>query len=222
MTEVQLSKADQDAHAADEAIIDAGLATFVEVGRALMRIRDRRSYVLTHSTFGAYIRERWRFNPPYAYNLMLGAEVIDVLEGSAVDVLPANARVAYELRSLLDVPDDLVETWRKALAEHGDRPLGRDVARLVRGDNGDEPHDGEPPDDPNAPLPAELPAEMTRDQDLFLKALVDASVRMESAKALSRSALKDVEPKVARAWARRCKRLRTLATDVQRSLDRKV
>lgn len=218
---VQISDADRKAHEADEAIIDRGLATFVEVGRALMRIRDRRSYLMTHSTFGGYVRERWRFNAPYAYNLMLGAEVIDVLEGAEVEVMPANARVAYELRTLVDEPERLIEAWRKAVAEHGDKPLGREVARIVRGDDGTAPKLDEREADDGGRLPAEVAENMTRDQDVFLKALVDASVRLESAKSVQRAALRDVDPKVARAWGRRVKRLRTIATDLQRAIDRK-
>lgn len=216
---VELSTSEVAAHAADEEIIAAGLATFVEVGRALIRIRERRSYLLTHSSFGAYIRDRWRFNAPYAYNLIAGAEVYDVLEGSAVEVMPANARVAYELRTLIEEPATLVKTWEAALAEFGDRPLGREVARLMR--NEAAPAKPEPKSEPEeARLP--IPPESTQDQLGFARAVGEALAKLESAKSLQRSALKDIDPRYARTWARRVKQLRTIAADLQRAIDRKV
>ena len=42
-----------------EAVIERGLRTFVEVGEALLRIRDERLYRETHGTFEDYCRERW-------------------------------------------------------------------------------------------------------------------------------------------------------------------
>src|SRR5262245_17581273 len=81
-------------HAEHERIVDAGLATFIEVGRALLAIRDERTYLITHTAFTTYVRDRFRFNMPYAYNLMAGAEVIDALDEAGVEIKPANARVA--------------------------------------------------------------------------------------------------------------------------------
>jgi hypothetical protein len=214
MSDIELSADERAAHDRDEAIIGAGLATFVEVGRALMRIRDRRSYLLTHRNFGIYIRERWRFNAPYAYNLMLGAEVIDVLEGHAVEVLPANARVAYELRTLVDQPPALVDTWRLALERYGEQPRARDLARLVR-DDAEPAKPSTEDDEDDAP-------KLTHDQRNYAKSIATATAHIEAAKALQRSALGTIDARTARIWARRVKRMRTLAADLQKALDRKT
>lgn len=207
---IQFDAEARKAHAADEAVIDRGLATFVEVGRALMRIRDRRSYLLTHTTFGAYVRERWRFAAPQAYRLIGGAEVVTILEGAGVEIKPSNANVAYELRSLTEDPKALVKAWRQALDAHGDKPIARDVASTIR--NGDEPAT-----EPEQELP-----NLAGDEASFAKAIVLVGAQIDSARDLQRSALGDVDPRVARDWARRIKRIRTVAADLQRAVDRKT
>lgn len=210
---VELSAAERKAHEADEQIIGAGLATFVEVGRALLRIRERRSYLLTHASFGAYTRDRWRFNAPYAYNLMAGAEVIDVLEGEPV--LPANARVAYELRDLVEKPQELVAAWRRAVQTYGERPMGREVARVVRGDHAELPERTAEPEPDSSLI-------QSREQQLFLRAVEEAIERIEMAKRLQVKALKDLDGRTRLGWSRRVKRLRAMASDLQRALDRKL
>lgn len=212
---VELTTQQRRDHDADEKVIAAGLATFVEVGRALVRIRDRRSYLLTHSTFGGYVRDRWRFNAPYAYNLMAGAEVIDVLERADVDVRPANARVAYELRELVDRPDELVKVWQRAVDEYGERPIALEVARMIRG--------------PVPPKRAQLQqssngrAEPASSDEaaLYGRAIVDACDAVEAAKSVQRVALVKPSRDELELWARQVKMLRTMAQDLQRAIERK-
>ena len=56
----RLLAADEAAELAEcEERIGRGLATFVEVGEALTRVRDGRLYRTSHRTFEAYLRERW-------------------------------------------------------------------------------------------------------------------------------------------------------------------
>lgn len=213
---IEFSAQQRADHEHDEQIIDAGLATFIEVGRALLRIRDRRSYLLTHSTFGIYCRQRWRFNSAYAYNLMLGAEVIDVLESHQVEVLPPNARVAYELRGLLEEPDRLVDAWQRTVNEHGDKPLARHVTRVLRGDGQSTTSPRDPAGRVNI-----VEHELGDDALAYGEAIASAAKSIERAKELQRKALTNIHPDVAAQWAREVKRLRTLAADVQRALDRK-
>jgi len=56
-----------------------GLATFVEVGQALMKIRDARLYRETHETFESYCRERWGWSRRHANRTIQAAEVAGVL-----------------------------------------------------------------------------------------------------------------------------------------------
>jgi site-specific DNA-methyltransferase (adenine-specific) len=59
-----------------EHAIDAGLATFVQVGEALTRIRDERLYRdAGHDTFEAYMRQRWHLSRHTGYLYLQAAEV---------------------------------------------------------------------------------------------------------------------------------------------------
>ncbi len=58
-----------------ERIIERGLASFVEVGEALMEIRDSRLYRDTHGTFEDYCRARWHISRDYAYKQIRAAKV---------------------------------------------------------------------------------------------------------------------------------------------------
>lgn len=62
-----------------ETVIERGQVTFIEVGRALMEIRDRRLYRETHATFEAYCRERWGWGRNYANKHIAAAKAVDAL-----------------------------------------------------------------------------------------------------------------------------------------------
>jgi hypothetical protein len=107
-----LSPAETDALARCERIIAEGIQTFVEVGRALLVIRDGQLYRQTHATFEAYCRERWDLSRTYAYQLIGASEVVD--EVAAVsDVVPANEAQARPLASL--PPEQRLEVWQAAV-----------------------------------------------------------------------------------------------------------
>jgi hypothetical protein len=116
-----------------EAVVDRGVRTFVEVGLALGEIRDRRLYRETHATFEDYLRERWRMSRPRAYELMRGAQAVEVVSAMADIEPPPNARVARELAPLLDEPEVLREAWAELRDEYGDRITAADVRQLVKG-----------------------------------------------------------------------------------------
>ena len=67
---------------ANEAVIERGNKTFVEVGRALLTIRDHENGVLykqRYGTFESYWRERWGFEHAHVYRLMDAAKIYDEL-----------------------------------------------------------------------------------------------------------------------------------------------
>jgi hypothetical protein len=105
-----------------EAIIERGLATFVEVGKALLRIRDDRLYRETHSTFADYCKQRWGMSKSHAYRQIEAAEVVDVLSGDGegpkmstrlgdvrhqIGDIPASESVARELRRWAECRSEL-------------------------------------------------------------------------------------------------------------------
>jgi len=59
----------------NEAIIERGMKSFVEVGEALQDIRHRRLWRKTHESFEDYLKDRWGMGSPYATRLIKGSEV---------------------------------------------------------------------------------------------------------------------------------------------------
>lgn len=221
-----LSEAERKAHEEDERIIERGLATFVEVGRALARIRDRRSYLLTHANFNAYVVERWNMERATVYRLMHGAEVMEVLSERGVEVLPSNTGVAYTLREFTNKPDDLVEVWQRTVNDYGPRPLMKEVQRTVRGEppvarqrkrrgSRIDEHAGDTPDEPDL-------SALTEDQANYVRNIQIATEAISAAKSNQRHVLGDADPKLLAEWSRRVRRLRALASDVQQAIDNKL
>lgn len=94
-----------------EKVIERGLATFVEVGNALMEIRDGRLYRESHATFEDYCRERWDMSRVHAHRMIESAAVM----GSLLPIgnKPANESQARPL-SRLD-PEQQAEAWQTAV-----------------------------------------------------------------------------------------------------------
>lgn len=127
MTALDLTTSDL---ATCEEIIARGLGTFVEVGQALLRIRDERLYRESHDTFEAYCRERWGFSRERGRQLINAAEVIESLPPTIV-ATPPNEAVARELAPLRSDPERLRETWAEAVAQHGATPTAVQVREVV-------------------------------------------------------------------------------------------
>jgi hypothetical protein len=106
-----------------EAVIERGLASFLEMGLALLRIRDGRLYRRTHRTFARYCQQRWGLSRSYAYELMEAGQVAEALSGIA-DV--PNASIALELAALKDDPATMAAVWWSVLEE------GKPTAARVR------------------------------------------------------------------------------------------
>lgn len=97
-----------------ESIIEHGLDTFVEVGQALLEIRDGRKYRdRQFMTFEDYCKERWGMGRNYANKLIASAEVVRVIEPLGTTV-PTSQRQARELAPLLGEPTTLAEAWTEA------------------------------------------------------------------------------------------------------------
>jgi|SRR5262245_8296169 len=120
-----LLPADDAARLADcEEVISRGLGTFVEVGRALLTIRDQQLYRAEFGTFEAYCQERWSIERYDAYRSINAARVANLLHEQA----PTNQAQATELAPLLGEPDRLREVWTEAV----ERSEGKPTAAIVR------------------------------------------------------------------------------------------
>jgi hypothetical protein len=121
-----------------EAVIQKGIETFVEVGIALMAIRDRALYEGGYGTFEEYCRQRWGFGKSYAYSLMGATKVIENLS-TIMDTLPANLEQAKPLTQL-KTSEQQQQAWERAMETAPDgRVTGLHVQSVVNEMLGKEP-----------------------------------------------------------------------------------
>lgn len=113
--ETALTQTEQQRLQELETVVERGLKAFVEVGNALMEIRESRLYRAQYSTFDEYCQERWGFTAERARLYMRGSEVMAHLSETPtmVGVLPANERQIRPLTKL--DPDEQIEVWEMAV-----------------------------------------------------------------------------------------------------------
>lgn len=113
-----------------EDVIERGVRSFADMGRALREIRDSRLYRLTHSTFEDYCREKWHFNDRRASQLIAAAEVSTIVGTGG----PATESQARELAPLREDPAGLQEAWARAneIAAGEDRRVTAEDVREAR------------------------------------------------------------------------------------------
>lgn len=98
-----------------EETVAQGLNTFVDVGTALMVIRDSKLYRQSHDTFEDYCRDRWHMGKSRVYQMIDAATVVDNLQKSKILDFPPNESQARALSTLpaevqREVYDKAVET----------------------------------------------------------------------------------------------------------------
>jgi hypothetical protein len=87
------------------------MTTFIEVGTALAEIRDSRLYRRTHSSFTAYLQERWNMGRAHGYRMIEAAQAVAV---SPMGDKITSERQARELTGLS--PEQATEVITKAEA----------------------------------------------------------------------------------------------------------
>lgn len=108
-----------------ESTIRNGWNTFLEVGRALSRIRQKRLYRDHYGTFEEYCRQKWDFSKTHANRLIEAAAVADILT-------PIGVKVTSEshVRALVWLPPQkILAAWKEAEKLAGD---GEVTAKIVR------------------------------------------------------------------------------------------
>ncbi len=73
---------------------------FVEAGKALRALRDKRLYRNTHKTFEEYCRDRFGFNRMAAHFKIAAAIVFENLYTNGIQTLPNSERQMRELATL--------------------------------------------------------------------------------------------------------------------------
>lgn len=121
-----------------EKIIKRGKQTFVQVGLALVEIRDGRLYKSDFNSFEDYCREKWGWSKPYCTQLITAARVVNQLpQQSAVAI--ATESQARELSKVEPEKRASVIELAGAKADAENRPMtARDIAEVA--DPEDKPH----------------------------------------------------------------------------------
>ena len=109
-----------------EHIIAQGIETFVEVGQALLAIRDQRLYRQSYTTFEDYLRQRWDLSRSYAHRMIDAAVVVENLLPNG-NIVPVNEAQARPLTSL--PPEQQQEVWREVVET---APAGKVTAKHVQ------------------------------------------------------------------------------------------
>jgi hypothetical protein len=135
---------DHDRLAELEAVVERGLRTFVEVGLALATIRDEQLYRATHSSFRAYLEQRWSVGQPWAYSRIYASRVALAI---SAEHGPLPAGVSPDaLRALVPLlnregPDAVAQAWGAVLDRHERhgaqrRPPSREQVRAALAERG--------------------------------------------------------------------------------------
>lgn len=97
-----------------ELVIKQGLETFIEVGQALLKIREKRLYRLEFSTFEDYCRHRWGMARQRAHQMIEAANVVKELS-TIVDILPKTESQARPLTQFQ--PEVQREAWKEVIQQ---------------------------------------------------------------------------------------------------------
>lgn len=109
-----------------ETVVDRGLETFLEVGEALLEIRNSRLYRAEFATFEEYCRSRWGLSRTHVNRTIVAAELSGM---AAVGAKPTSERQARELAPLRKDPSQVAAAMREASA--GGKPTAEKVRKAV-------------------------------------------------------------------------------------------
>lgn len=125
--ELKLSVIEQNELERCEVVIKQGLETFIEVGTALMTIRDKRLYRANHATFEDYCRGAWSISRIHAHRLIEASEVIGHLLPTGN--IPQSERQARPLAGL--EPEVQRAAWADVVETHGANVTATKVQQVV-------------------------------------------------------------------------------------------
>lgn len=103
-----------------ESTIDHGRDTFLEVGRALIAIRDEQLYREAYPSWEAYCRGRWNFTGRNGYYQLSALQTVAQLSSGGASALPEHEST---VRSLSGVePEAKGVIWNRAVESAGGKP----------------------------------------------------------------------------------------------------
>jgi hypothetical protein len=127
-----------------EIIIERGLETFIEVGNALLEIRDQRLYRLEHKTFEQYCRQRWNMSRRQGDRVIQAAEVTRNLR--PIGLTPDNEA---QVRPLVGLePEAQTTVWELAVENACDGKVTAEQVTAIKDHLMEEVRDHEERGDP--------------------------------------------------------------------------
>ena len=137
-----------------EDVIRKGKDAFIEVGNALMRIRDGRGYTFRgFKTFEAYCEKEWGFSDRHARRLMSGAEASETVKQITGET-PSNEAVAREFAKISNNPKTVERVAAKLKASGG---VAKATAEKVATVIAQVTHKSAPVDEKPKPAPKPAP-----------------------------------------------------------------
>lgn len=112
-----------------EDVIRKGLETFVEVGNALLTIREGKLYQAKYETFEAYCRGQWNMVRRQANRLIAAAETVNNL-GPMGPILPTAERQVRPISQL--AAEQQQAAWAEAVERSNGKPTAAVVEQVVR------------------------------------------------------------------------------------------
>jgi hypothetical protein len=127
-TTKSLSLNEREELARNEAVIERGFQTFLEVGTALLEIKKKALHRETHTNFEDYCRERFEMSRVHAHRQIRAVEVCALLPNGDTPRPTTEA----QLRPLTSVPSDKARIlWLKAVNQANGRKVTGSVVRRV-------------------------------------------------------------------------------------------
>lgn len=116
-----------------EKVIEQGLAGFLEVGDALLRIRDGKKYkAALYNTFEEYCLKRWSMSVRRGQQLMAAAETVTEMRTDVRIPEPATEAQVRALTPIRDEPEKVDQAWGIAVeAADGGQPTAEQVKEAV-------------------------------------------------------------------------------------------
>lgn len=113
-----------------EAVVNDGMATFMEVGEAITQIRDRRLYRDDFATFEEYCSKKWNFTRGRAYQLITAYSVVKGMSSKKGTPPPSSE---YQARALNQAePEDRDAVWDRAVEEcDGEPPPAEKIKEIL-------------------------------------------------------------------------------------------
>lgn len=116
-----------------EKIVVAGLQSWIEVGEALIEIRDSRLYRIEAKTFEEYCQSRFKIQKSRVQQLISGAKVVASLEFESSTIVEVSEGAVRELKK---VPEEKrAAVFQKATeSASGHVPTARVIKQVVEGE----------------------------------------------------------------------------------------